>query len=246
MSPFELIALGVGDTFSESHHPTALLLQAEGFSLAIDCPDSYRAVLRDAARVSGRNLSLASVDDVLITHVHGDHMNGLEGVAFFKHFAEGKRVSLHTTPEAAAVLWEHRLRAPMEQLWDGQRMQQMRFQDYFDLHLLEWDQEARIGPFRVRTRRTVHHVPTCALLVECGGRTLGYSSDTAFDPSLIDFLSTADLILHETNFGPAHTPYERLAELPVGLRRKMRLVHYPDGLQMEAIEPLTQGALLRI
>ncbi len=67
MSAFELIALGVGDTFSELHHPTALLLQAEGFSLAIDCPDSYRAVLRDAALASGRDLSLSEVDDVLIS-----------------------------------------------------------------------------------------------------------------------------------------------------------------------------------
>ncbi len=173
-------------------------------------------------------------------------MNGLEGVAFFKRFAEGQRVALHTTPEAAAVMWDHRLRAPMEQLWDGSQMQQMHFDDYFDLHVLEWDSKSRAGPFRIRTRRTVHHVPTCALLVEYAGRTLGYSSDTAFDPSVIEFLSSANLILHETNLGPAHTPYERLAELPESLRRKMRLVHYPDGLQMDAIEPLAQGALLRV
>jgi ribonuclease BN (tRNA processing enzyme) len=246
MSDFELIALGVGDTFSERHHPTALLLQAEGFSLAIDCPDSYRAVLREASSKSGRKLSLLDVDDVLITHVHGDHMNGLEGVAFFKRFAQGKRVALHTPPEVAAVLWEHRLRAPMEQLWTGERMEQMRFEDYFDLHLLDWARESRIGPFRVRTRRTVHHVPTCALLIEYAGRTLGYSSDTAFDPSLIQFLSGADLILHETNFGPAHTAYQSLAELPESVRRKMRLVHYPDDLEMDAIVPLEEGALLRV
>ena len=54
MSTFEVIALGVGDTFSEQHHPTALLLACDGFQLAIDCPDMYRRVLRDAARQSGR------------------------------------------------------------------------------------------------------------------------------------------------------------------------------------------------
>jgi ribonuclease BN (tRNA processing enzyme) len=246
MSGFDLIALGVGDTFSEVHHPTAFLLQAEGFSLAIDCPDSYRAVLRDAARTTDRGLSLADIDDVLITHVHGDHMNGLEGVAFFKRFAQGKRVVLHTTPEAAAVLWEQRLRAPMEHLWDGRCLQRLRFEDYFELHLLAWSGESRIGPFRVLTRRTVHHVPTCALLIEHGGRTLGYSSDTAFDPSLVDFLSSADLILHETNLGPAHTPWQSLVELPQDLRRRMRLVHYPDGLEIDGIERLPQGALLRV
>ena len=48
---------------------------------------------------------------------------------------------------------------------------------------------------------------TRVLLIEAGGRTFGYSCDTAFDPGLIEFLAPADLILHETNLGPAHTLY---------------------------------------
>ena len=54
MSEFEVVVLGVGDTFSEIHRPTALLLISDGFHLAIDCPDMYRAVLRDAGRTSRR------------------------------------------------------------------------------------------------------------------------------------------------------------------------------------------------
>ena len=102
------------------------------------------------------------------------------------------------------------------------------------------------GPFRIRARRTVHHVPTSALLVEAGGRTFGYSADTAFDPALIDFLSPADLILHETNLGPAHTPYDSLAALPADLRARMRLIHYPDGFDTSgsAIAALEEGEVL--
>jgi hypothetical protein len=48
--------------------------------------------------------------------------------------------------------------------------------------------------------------------VEAGGARLGFSSDTAFDPDLIAFLSAADLIVHETNYGPAHTPYASLRD----------------------------------
>jgi ribonuclease BN (tRNA processing enzyme) len=71
-----------------------------------------------------------------------------------------------------------------------------------------------VRPFTIRTWRTLHHVPTSALLVESDGHTLGYSSDTSFDPELIAFLEPADIIIHETNFGPGHTLYARLAELP--------------------------------
>ena len=247
MSDFEVVVLGVGDTFSERNHSTALLLRCDGFQLAIDCPDSYRSVLRAATLRAGQPLSLAGVDHVLITHVHGDHMNGLEGVAFYKHFVEGKRVQLVTSPEVRAVIWDERLKASMSTLWDGQRFRALTFDDYFEHQPLDWAGEIAVGPFRIRSRRTKHHVPTSALIVEAAGRTLGYSSDTAFDPSLLSFLEPADLIIHETNYGPAHTPYSSLAALPADLRARMRLIHYPDELDTadSAIAALTEGEILR-
>jgi hypothetical protein len=86
-------------------------------------------------------------------------------------------------------------------------------------------------------------VPTTALLVRAGGRCLGYSADTAYDPGLIEWLAAADLVIHETGEGGLHTPYADLAALPAGLRAKMRLIHYPDDFNLTAstIEPLSQG-----
>jgi ribonuclease BN (tRNA processing enzyme) len=244
--PWDVIALGVGDTFSERHHSTALLLVCDGFHLAIDCPDMYRGVLRSAAERCGRPLSLAEIDHVLITHVHGDHMNGLEGVAFYKHFVDGRPVRLVTSPDVRAVIWDQRLRASMGTLWNGQQFRQLGFDDYFDHLPLAWTEETVVGPFRIRARRTRHHVPTSALLIEAGGRTLGYSSDTAFDPELIAFLGEADLIIHETNYGPAHTPYASLATLPGDLRARMRLIHYPDQFDTagSVIQPVREGEIL--
>jgi ribonuclease BN (tRNA processing enzyme) len=138
MSRLEVVVVGVGDSFSEEHHSTALLLVWDGFHLAVDCPDMYRSALRSAAERSGR------------------------------------------------------------------------------------------------------------MLIEAAGRTLGYSSDTAFDPALIAFLEPADLIIHETNLGPAHTPYTALAALPAELRARMRLIHYPDGFDIAAstIAALREGEVL--
>jgi ribonuclease BN (tRNA processing enzyme) len=246
MSDFEVVALGVGDTFSERHHSTALLLACDGFHLAIDCPDMYRSVLRDAAERSGRPLAIDNIDHVLITHVHGDHMNGLEGFAFYKHFVEGKRVRLVTSPEVRAAIWDERLKAPMRALWDGTQFLTRGFDDYFEHVPLDWAAAVTVGPFRIWARPTIHHVPTSALLIEAAGRKLGYSSDTAFDPKLIEFLSPADLIIHETNFGPAHTPYAALAQLPAELRARMRLVHYSDlfDTSSSAIAVLREGEVV--
>jgi len=246
--PFEVVVLGVGDTFSERHHTFGLLLSCDGFRLAIDLPDVYRRVLADAAARAARPLALTDIDHVLVTHVHGDHVNGLEGVAFFKHFAQGRPLQLITSDEVRSVLWEQRLVASMSQLWDGNAFRRLSFEDYFAWTPLRWDRAVTVGPFQIRARLTRHHVPTSALLVEAAGRTLGISSDTAFDPALLSFLEPADLIIHETNYGPAHTPYASLAALPPEARTKLRLIHYPDELlAVDTVIPLLrEGEVLTV
>lgn len=248
MSEFEVITLGVGDAFSEIHRPTALLLISDGFHLAIDCPDMYRAVLKDAAGRSGRPIDLTKIDHFLITHIHGDHMNGLEGVAFFKHFAENKHVQLLSVPEVREVIWSERLKGSMEQLWNGKEYRSLTFDDYFMFTPLDWGSITNIGPFHIQVRRTKHHIPTCAVRIIAKGRVLGYSCDTAFDPELIQFLEPAHLIIHETNLGPAHTDYTSLAALPADLRERMRLIHYPDTFNSKTstIQVMNEGEVLHV
>lgn len=247
----KLFVLGVGDTFTEKHVTHALLLEHDGFRLAIDCPDSYRRVLRQARErladaTHAATLDLFAIDDVLVTHMHGDHMNGLEGVAYFKHFAQSKRLNLHTVAPVKEGLWEHRLVSSMGRLWNGQTFRDLAFEDYFAWSEVSLDRTTTIGPFTVRARLTKHHVPTSALLVECAGRSIGISSDTAFDPELIAFLSSADLVVHETNYGPAHTAYADLLGLDEAVKRKMRLIHYPDEFDVASSEipALVEGQVI--
>ncbi|MCB9520288.1 MAG: ribonuclease Z [Myxococcales bacterium] len=247
-SRFEVYVLGVGDTFSELHRSSALLLVCDGFHLGIDCPDMYRGALRAASERSGRSLQLSDVDTMLITHVHGDHMNGLEGVGFYKRFIDQRRLTLVSSDEVRGSIWEHRLHASMGSLWNGHEHREMGFDSYFEHVRLDWDGGIDVGPFRIQARRTIHHVPTSALLIEAAGRKLGYSSDTAFDPDLLEFLGAADVIVHETSFGPAHTPYASLAALPAELRGRMRLIHYDDSFDVasSAIAPLREGEVFTV
>ncbi|MEL6340361.1 MAG: MBL fold metallo-hydrolase [Myxococcota bacterium] len=244
----EIQTLGVGDAFSELYCSTSFVLQCQDYRLAIDCPDRYRGVLKSLRDNVGSEHHLDDIDDFLITHVHGDHMNGLEAVAFYKRFVQRKRLRLYAAPEVRASLWDERLKGSMATLWDGERLNTMSFDDYFDFTSLRWESSTTVGPFSVRIRRTKHHVPTSALLIEADGVRLGYSSDTAFDPALIDFLKDADLIIHETNLGPSHTDLTRLLALPEAVRDKLRLVHYPDSFDPERspILALREGDRIRL
>lgn len=225
----KLYVLGVGDTFTEKHNTHALMVEADGFRLAVDCPDSYRRVLRQARDKNGSSaLDLFGIDHVLATHVHGDHINGLEGVAYFKYFAQKKPLALHTIAPVKESLWSERLVASMGRLWNGTDFRSLSFDDYFAWSEVSLSAATTIGPLTVRARITKHHVPTSALLISHGGRTLGISSDTAFDPSLVEWLSEADLIVHETNYGPAHTAYADLLTVDADVKKRMRLIHYPD------------------
>jgi hypothetical protein len=87
-------------------------------------------------------------------------MNGLEGVAFFKHFVERKRVQLLSVPEVREAIWNERLKGSMCQLWNGSDFRSLTFDDYFIFNPLEWSGVTTIGPFNIQVRRTRHHIPT--------------------------------------------------------------------------------------
>lgn len=245
MSGLAFVALGVGDAFSARYYSSCLAVGAEGAWLLVDCPHPIRKILRESAGTAGVALDVGDFAAVVLTHLHADHSSGLEGLGYFAHFALGRRARLLAHPEVLAEVWDGHLAAGMRRLVEPERLaaQDLGLGDYFDTTPLAETGAVDVGPFRIECRRTIHHIPTTALRIAAGGRALGVSADTAFDPGLIAWLAEADLVVHETNRG-IHTPYARLAALPRELRRRMRLIHYPDDFDTagSAIEPLRQGA----
>lgn len=238
------IPLGVGDAFSALRYSSCLAVEADGRWLLVDCPHPIRKLLREASQTAGVDLDVASFEGVALTHLHADHASGLEGLGYFSFFALQRRARLVVHPAVAADLWHGHLSAGMGQLiGPGETQPGPRgLEDYFDVIDLGDSGAVQLGPFSIECRRTRHHIPTTALRIRAGGRSLGYSADTSYDEGLLAWLAEADLVIHETNHG-VHTPYEKLAALPAELRARMRLIHYPDEFDLagSAIEPLVQG-----
>lgn len=244
MESFFFLTLGVGDGFSALHYSSCLALHAGGEWLLIDCPHPIRKMMREAGSTAGVELDVDRVSGVVLTHLHADHASGVEGLGYATHFGLGRKARLLAHPAVSARLWDGHLAAGMEQLLavGADRPEPRGLDDYFELTALQEDRPVIFGAFSIECRKTIHHIPTTALRIRAGDRCLGYSADASFDPSLIEWLSSADLIVHETNCG-VHTPYESLAVLPAGLRQRMRLIHYPDEFDVagSVIEPLAQG-----
>jgi ribonuclease BN (tRNA processing enzyme) len=241
MSGLRFVPLGVGDAFSAMYYSSCLAVEAEGAWLLIDCPHPIRKMLREA--VPG--LDLDGFCAVALSHAHADHCSGLECAGFYSRFTLGRRLPLLARSDIAEVLWTGHLAAGMEWVTtdDGTTPQRRGFDEFFEHTALEEGTAVQVGPFQVECRRAIHSVPTTAFRVRAAGRCLGYSADTAYDPTLLEWLSAADLVVHETNPGLLHTDYAKLAALPAGLRRRLRVIHYPDSfdLNASAVEPLRQG-----
>jgi ribonuclease BN (tRNA processing enzyme) len=247
MKNLRLLVAGVGDAFAARYYSSCLAVEADGCWLLIDCAHPIRKVLREASISAGIPLDLDRITGVVLSHLHADHCSGLETLGFYNRFELDRRAPLLAHPLVSARLWDAHLAAGMETALQklGQPPAVRRFEDFFELLPLSESQAVTFGPFSILCRQTVHTVPTTAFLVRAGGRCLGYSADTAFDPSLIDWLADADMIVHETSPGLLHTPYADLAALPDELRTRMRLIHYPDNFDVDqsVIEPLHQGGL---
>jgi ribonuclease BN (tRNA processing enzyme) len=254
MSKVVLIPLGVGEAFTARYYTSCLALGVDDDWLLIDCPHPARKLLREASVTAlPKPIDLHLIHAVAVSHLHADHCCGLEDFGYYSHFALGRRAKVLMHPDASARLWDGLLAAGMELFQAKPDTPPLRkaLSDYFELIDLDQDKPVKCGPFSVECRRTIHSVPTFALRVAVDGRVLGFSADTAFDPSLIEWLACSDLIIHEATtmiHSGLHTPYEKLAALPEPLRAKMRLTHYPDEFDVDSsiIEPLRQGRLYEV
>ena len=154
----EIVVLGVGDAFTSKFINTSFLIRHEGFTLAIDCPDRYRGVLASASQATGLDLQLEGVDAFLITHLHGDHVNGLESVSFYRRFREGRKVDLWAQESLLADLWPKRLQVALEPMFDGEGWGRNSCEDYFNFNALPIGEPTQIGPFTVEAYLTLHHL----------------------------------------------------------------------------------------
>ena len=241
---------GVGDAFTRASFGTSALVEGPRGYVQIDCPDPIHRVWSEAASRSGWKISAGNIHDVIVTHLHGDHCNGLESFGFWRALqrlreSSTTRPQLHITAPVAARVWE-KLAPAMDAFVKGARPCSLA--DFFDVHTLSSEAASTIAGLTVQCRFTKHPVPTIGLLLSDGARTLGWSSDTPFEQAHVDWLNRADLIVHESNLGPSHTPIEKLNGLPNAIRAKMRLIHLPDGFDASStdIKILRAGDVLEV
>jgi ribonuclease BN (tRNA processing enzyme) len=238
-----LTFLGTGSAFTvgAANWQSNMLIESEdGRRLLIDCGGDARLALAELG------LQASDIDAVYISHLHSDHVGGLEWLGFSTFFAAtASRPILFIEENKVARLWANSLSGSMA------RSGLATLADYFEVRPVPGDGSFEWEGQRFDLAGMLHCMDGAVPLISFGlrfetdsGRFM-ITSDTRFEPQRYAGLyAWEEIIFHdcETTYTEDGTPapsgihahYEELRTLPPELRAKMWLYHYQPGPRPDA------------
>lgn len=237
MHPFAMLWNGTGNTVNLDRGHTSFTIRGAGEGrLLIDCGGSVPMRLV-------RTGELRNITGVALSHLHADHIGGLETLGFRSYYSHGRRTAdklklYVATDEFAHRLWEHTLKGGMEPIVDEERRPQKgSLEMFFDVHVGKVVKEDGFPP--------VEFVPTVHI---AGMENYGFMIDKRvhFSGDTIEKLSLkADVIFHDCEFRDpnmmgVHIAYEELLEaIAKKDRARVYLTHLEPGATAQ--RPLEDG-----
>lgn len=206
--------------------------------LLIDAGGDVRKSLWEA-----RKLRTRDVTDIYITHPHGDHIHGLEGIAFDTKFIPGRtQTNLIVSKSFASDLWSKSLQLGLESL-EGEIAD---IHTYFKLQTVGLKGRFEWQGIKFQMVQVVHIMngygimPSFGLMFKVNGITVFFTSDTQFAPNQMrKFEDQADLIFQDCETAPfmsgVHAHYSELKTQSPEIKKKKWLYHYQPGPKPDAV-----------
>jgi phosphoribosyl 1,2-cyclic phosphodiesterase len=233
---FSLTFLGVGSGLSPELGNNNILLESE---------DRSRNLLVDCGPVTAHDLKLANkldrIQGVFITHVHDDHIGGLQLWGQLNRYVFRQKPALYYREELLDELWDGSLRGGLSRSTtrDGEPAA-LGLDAYFEPHALADGQPLVLDGLPALTPLPRLHVkgkPSFGFFL---GEDVFYSSDSQELPPALGPTGKPlraifqDCQLFETG-RDVHTPLARLdREMPPELKRITHLMHYNHTPDVDA------------
>jgi ribonuclease BN (tRNA processing enzyme) len=246
----KLTFLGAGSAFSYDHGQTnAILSIDEGNSyhnMLIDCGTQWHDMIKKATGKKAFEY-LPEINSIFVTHLHADHVGGLEEIMFLCRFIPGLgKKKIYGKAPVVKDLWDKVLRGGGESLDYGQLTEEeedglISLKSYFKPSYLADNDKIKIANTTIEPFDTVHVTNRMGTKDSSGlfittfsGKKIMYTGDTQFAPNQMMFkYEKADHIFQDCETAPypskVHAHYNDLKTLPEEVKAKMCLMHYNDG-----------------
>jgi ribonuclease BN (tRNA processing enzyme) len=224
----KITCLGVNSAFAIPGYQTMFLLEnvngcGELKRMLIDCGSDVRFALHDA------ELTPLDIDAVYVSHLHADHIGGLEAMAFMTYFMNGQyRGEKADVPKPHLMMdanlmdeaWDQSLRGGLKSLQGIE----CSLETYFNVHRVAKSPGQFVWEgIHVQLVQTIHIVgefrfrPSFGLILSepeytdderipehpYKSKRIFITTDTQFAPAqLQDFYDKADIIIHDCETAP--------------------------------------------
>lgn len=222
--------LGTGGAVTSPERTTTMLAFTDGTStVAVDCGGDL------VQRLKAAQVDLDTLDALIITHEHPDHVGGFP-LFMEKIWLEGRRRPVRVYGIAAAIGQAKRCyEAFQPRIWrDAPPIEWREVEEAEGVLVLNGSQ------WNITGSPVAHGVPNMGLRVthEASQQAVVYSSDTEPTESLARLMQPGDILVHEANGkGKGHTSAAEAAEIAARTQAgALFLVHLPAQTMPDDLE----------
>ena len=173
--------------------PSSQLLTLNKKLYLIDCGEGTQFLLKKY------KIRLNSIDNIFISHLHGDHYFGLPGlISYFNLKGREKDLNIYGPKGLKDII---NLIMKSGKSWTR-----------YKLNFFELKHENKVilnnETLSVESFKLSHRIPTTGFVFKLKNDTsnlsFAYCSDTKFFPEILDFIKNVNLIYHESTFLEKH------------------------------------------
>ena len=233
----KLTFLGCGDSFADRLGNNSALLEWGNTNLLIDLPDSNYSRIKEIGK------DYSDIQNFFITHLHGDHINGLERFAYYRKFVTPltrqderiQKANLFIPETLYHGLWDS-VKNGLGITANGNAF----LTDYFNVYPIQVVKEKNhtIGKFFIQNQTFYltpsEHVPNMPVYGLLAKGEFYYSADSIYNKEAISFyLKKTKKVFHDMHFYPqdlaSHASIRNFSSLETAEKEKLYAMHYDDS-----------------